>query len=53
MDEQGIIRYNKECNFTLQIENNNFENKIKTALKKDKFVQQILKNISNYSSFKK
>ena len=53
MDDQGIIQYNKKCNFTFKVENDDLKKEIVTALKKNKFAQQILKKISNHSSFKK
>ena len=52
MNDQGIIRYNSECNLIYKMKNDNFEKEVLTALKKDKFAKQILNNISNYSSFK-
>ena len=53
MDNQSIIQYNKKCNFIFKVENDNFEKRIATALKMNKFAQQILKRISDHSSFKK
>ena len=53
MNNEGRIRYNRECNLIYTVENNNFKEQVLTALKKDKFVKQILNNITDYSSFKK
>ena len=53
MNDQSVLKYNKKCNFIFKVENKDIEKEVLIVLQKDKFVQQILNNISNYLSFKK